>query len=180
MLALRGVTRQLCTHPRLPSPPMTTGAQPAPLSAAQPPPVPPAKPSLPRTHSPPEPLTQRDLLPGKWSQRRDLRPSQYTHQVPVSHWSSHTHLRRGTGIFTSVGSAPRDVSGPMLGRLLSHVQLLCCTLERPGVRPSTGRGPHHTEPSRDLLFCLLHFPLQTVLKCGTWLWMQRAACSSPC
>ncbi|XP_070227825.1 DNA repair protein RAD52 homolog isoform X2 [Bos mutus] len=29
----------------------------------QPPPVPAAKPSLPRTHSPPEPLTQRDLLP---------------------------------------------------------------------------------------------------------------------
>lgn len=52
---------------RLPSPPMTTGAQPAPLSAAQPPPVPAAKPSLPRTHSPPEPLTQRDLLPGKRS-----------------------------------------------------------------------------------------------------------------
>ncbi|KAB0348673.1 hypothetical protein FD754_013530 [Muntiacus muntjak] len=45
---------------------------------AQPPPVPPAKPSLPRTHSPSEPLTQRDLLPDSlemWDMAMDAEDS---------------------------------------------------------------------------------------------------------
>ncbi|XP_043737853.1 DNA repair protein RAD52 homolog isoform X2 [Cervus elaphus] len=45
---------------------------------AQPPPVPPAKPSLPRTRSPSEPLTQRDLLPDSlemWDMAMDAEDS---------------------------------------------------------------------------------------------------------
>ncbi|KAF4022919.1 hypothetical protein G4228_014481 [Cervus hanglu yarkandensis] len=51
---------------------------PLPGVAAQPPPVPPAKPSLPRTRSPSEPLTQRDLLPDSlemWDMAMDAEDS---------------------------------------------------------------------------------------------------------
>ncbi|XP_070309336.1 DNA repair protein RAD52 homolog isoform X2 [Odocoileus virginianus] len=51
---------------------------PLPGAAAQPPPVPPAKPSLPRTRSPSEPLTQRDLLPDSlemWDMAMDAEDS---------------------------------------------------------------------------------------------------------
>lgn len=97
----------------------------------------------------------------------------------MSPWSSRTHLKRGTGIFTSVSSVPRRCERPDAG--LSASARAAPLLPRGGLVyfRRTGReiqmlswGPHNTEllMTCSFLSFVLRFPVTAVLADSLEMW----------